>query len=105
MKRSAAEDSDIGGRPPRAVQIADGATVALVALAIWMDPRRAPGPRVRRRSAIFLSPFSLLYVAGSVEVVRHLHVAQAERLARLRDLRASIAARPTLSRRRFALSS
>jgi hypothetical protein len=83
-------------RPARIHEFADGATVLIVALAIWMA-------LVARPVSVFLpvgdvlSPLSLLYIAASVQVVRHLIWPTPSAISRLRNLRAAIDARRHLA--------
>ena len=81
---------------PVPIRMADGATLALLALAIWMA-------LVGQPSALFIgirevvSPASVLYVAGCVQIVRHLMWPKPSALMRLEQLRRVIEGRPHLA--------
>src|SRR5262245_32451449 len=78
------------------IRVADGATIALLAIAIWMV-------LVARPPALFgairgvVSPASLLYVAACVQIVRHLMWPKPSALSRLAKLHSAIEARPHLA--------
>ena len=78
-----------------AAKAADGATVALVAIAVWWI-------LVARPVGVFnsiggpLSPVILLYIAGSIQVVRHLMWPKPNIASRLAHVRDRIRAKPHL---------
>jgi hypothetical protein len=77
-------------------RIADGVTLALVCIAIWWALIARP---VVLFSGLrdFLSPSIVIYMAGCVQVVRHLMWPKPSALSRLRDLHAAILERPHLA--------
>lgn len=103
--RSATEDSAPNAGRSQAVQVADGVTVALAMLAIWMALVARPVGLFMALGHV-LSPASLIYIAGCVQVVRHLIWPTPSAISRLRDLRVTIDARPHLAAavRAFAMT-
>ena len=80
--------------PP--ARIADGVTVALVCIAIWWALIGRPVVLFSGLRDI-LSPSIVIYLAGCVQVVRHLMWPKPSALSRLRDLHAAILERPHLA--------
>lgn len=83
-------------RPVLAIRMADGASMMLLAIAIWMVlVARPPGVFGALREVF--SPSSLIYIAVCVQIVRHLIWPRPSAFARLGELRVAIAARPHLA--------
>jgi hypothetical protein len=83
-------------RPVLAIRMADGASMMLLAIAIWMVlVARPPGVFGALREVF--SPSSLIYIAVCVQIVRHLMWPRPSAFARLGELRVAIAARPHLA--------
>ena len=80
--------------PP--ARIADGVTVALVCIAIWWSLIARPAVLFSGLRD-FLSPSIVIYLAGCVQVVRHVMWPKPSAPSRLRDLHAAILERPHLA--------
>jgi hypothetical protein len=74
----------------------DFVTIALLALASWWAVVATPGSLFGRLRD-FLSPLSVIYIAGCVQVVRHLMWPRPSAISRLRDLGAAVRQRPHLA--------
>ncbi len=78
------------------IRLADGATIALLAIAAWMALVARP-PALFLAIGEVLSPLSLIYIAGCVQIVRHLMWPRPSVLLRLKQLHSSIEARAHLA--------
>jgi hypothetical protein len=91
-----AEQAQLNPPPSAIAHAADLLTLALLALVVWWS-------LVARPVALFsglrdlLSPAIVIYIAVSVQIVRHLMWPRPSALSRLADLRAAIAERPHLA--------
>ena len=90
------EDSTPATGAAPAVRVADGITIALAMLAIWMALVARPVSLFMALGDV-LSPSSLIYIAGCAQVVRHLIWPTPSAISRLRDLGVTIARRPHLA--------
>jgi hypothetical protein len=90
---TSATDNTPNAAPSQAVQVADGVTIALAMVAVWMALVARPVSLFMALGDV-LSPSSLIYIAGCVQVVRHLIWPTPSAISRLRDLRVTIDARP-----------
>src|SRR3954467_3764643 len=79
-----------------AARACDWVTIGLLALAGWWAIVGTP-VFVFGRLIDFLSPLSVIYIAGCVQVVRHLMWPRPSAVSRLRDLGSAIRARPHLA--------
>jgi hypothetical protein len=79
-----------------AAQIADAVTLGLIAFVIWWNLVARPVGFFAGLGK-FLSPLSVTYIAGCVQVIRHLLWPRPSAISRIGDLHAAILRRPHLA--------